>query len=52
MRAYYLVIDVGGPIGPKGRHLTKLHNDAVARKEAVSPIVYINGKRQLSASKR
>ncbi len=49
LHGYYVVIDVGGAIGRKRRQLTKLRNEAIARKEVVSPIIYIDGKQQLSA---
>jgi hypothetical protein len=52
MQGYYVVIDVGGPMGRKRRQLEKLRNSAIARKETVSPIIFIDGKRQPSASKR
>jgi hypothetical protein len=52
IQGYYVVIDVGGPIGRKRRQLAKLRNDAIARKETVSPISFIDGKRKPSASKR
>jgi hypothetical protein len=38
-------------MGRKRRQLAKLCNDAIARKETVSPIIFIDGKRQPSASK-
>ena len=42
MQGYYVVIDVGGPIGRKRRQLAKLRNDAIARKETVSPIIFLS----------
>lgn len=51
-QGYYVVIDVGGPITRKRRLLAKLQKEAIARKEIVSPIIFIDGKRQPSASKR
>ena len=49
---YYVVINVGGSIVKKKKALAKLRNDAIARKEKASPIIYIDGLRRPSASKR
>ncbi len=49
---YYVVINVGGAIVKKNKALAKLMSDTIARKEKASPIIYIDGLRRLSASKR
>lgn len=49
---YYVVINVGGSIVKKKKALAQLRNDAIARKEKVSPIIYIDGLRKPPASKR
>jgi len=50
--AYYVVVDVGAPMAKKKKAIAKLRNEAVARKEKASPVIYIDGLRRLSASKR
>jgi hypothetical protein len=50
-KAYYVVLDVGGSMVKKRKTLAKLQNDAVAREEQVSPIIFIDGLRRPSASR-
>jgi len=49
-KGYYVVLDVGG-IGNKDQGLIAAKNEAGRRGEAVSPIIFIDGARRLSASK-
>lgn len=47
---YYVVVDVGG-MGNKADKLLKIKNDAAAKGEHVSPIIFIDGSQKASASK-
>jgi hypothetical protein len=49
--AFYLVIDVGW-MGNKDRKLLEAQKEARGKKEPASEIIFINGRRQLSASRR
>jgi hypothetical protein len=51
MRAYYVVIDVGR-MAKKHKELTKLRNDASSKGQPLSDLVFIDGIRKPSASKR
>lgn len=48
---YYVVLDVGG-MGKKGQAVMAERNRAISRHERVSPIIFIDGIRRISASKR
>jgi hypothetical protein len=50
LKGYYVVVDVG-QIGHKDRRLIRIKNDAAARGEEVSPIIFVDGSRRPSASK-
>jgi hypothetical protein len=51
MRAYYVAIDVGR-MAKKGQELTKLRNDASARGDPLSELIFVDGILKPSASKR
>jgi hypothetical protein len=50
LKGYYVVIDVG-QMGEKAKALIAIKNEAGARGEIVSPIIFIDGSRKRSASK-
>jgi glutaredoxin len=50
LKGYYVVLDVG-QMGEKAKSLTELRNAASARGEKTSPVIFIDGRRRLSASK-
>lgn len=50
-RASYVVIDVGS-MGNKDKKLVELKNNAVKRGEPASSLEFVNGKKQISASRR
>lgn len=50
IKGYYVVIDVG-KMGKKRNALTRAMNDAAARGDIVSPIIYVDGTPKPSASK-
>ena len=50
LRGFYVVVDVG-QMGDKGTRLLRNKNDAAARGEQVSPIIFADGSRRASASK-
>ena len=50
-RAIYLVVDVGA-MGNKDKRLLEVKNAAAKRGDPVSDIVFVNGKKQKSASKK
>jgi hypothetical protein len=49
--ARYLIVDVGG-MGKKLNRVLKLKNEGALRGDAVAPIIVVDGRRKLSASKR
>ena len=49
-KGYYLVVDVG-QMGEKAKNLIALKNEAAARGEVTSPIIFVDGSRRPSASK-
>jgi hypothetical protein len=51
MRAFYVVIDVGG-MGKKDERLVRIKNEAARRGEPLSELVFIDGTLKESASKR
>jgi hypothetical protein len=52
MHGYYVVIDVDGRLTRKRRQLERERKISIERGDTFSPIVYIDGKRRPSASKR
>lgn len=50
-RAFYVVIDVGH-MGKKDERLIALKNETAKARRPVSPVVFVDGKRRRSASKR
>ena len=50
LKGYYVVIDVG-QMGDKAKNLLALKNEASARGEETSAILFVDGSRRLSASK-
>jgi hypothetical protein len=50
MRGYYVVLDVG-QMGEKTKALQALKNEASGRQDLTSPIILIDGRRKMSASK-
>jgi hypothetical protein len=50
LKGYYVVVDVG-QMGEKGKNVLALKNEAAAKGETTSPVIFIDGIRRPSASK-
>ena len=50
LNGYYVIVDVG-QMGEKGKNVLALKNEAAAKGEATSPVIFIDGTRRPSASK-
>jgi len=50
LKGYYVIVDVG-QMGEKGKNVLALKNEAVAKGEVASPVIFIDGIRRQSASK-
>lgn len=50
LHGFYIVVDVG-QMGEKDKRLLEIKNEAVAKGQQVSPIIFVDGSRRASASK-
>jgi hypothetical protein len=50
LQGFYVVVDVG-QMGEKDKRLIEIRNEAAAKGEPVSPIIFVDGSRRASASK-